>query len=612
MKQALFVDLGTGKAEAKPLDEQILKDYLGGVGLGAKLWLDNSKQGVDAFDAENPVVFVTGALTGTISPLGGNGYAVVSKSPLTETVCAAKTHGFFGAELKLAGYDAVVLTGKSDKLVYLWIDDDSIQLVEASQLTGKSPQETAETIKNEQGDCYVRVCAVGEAAEKLVRFACLINDDQRVAGLGGLGAVLGSKNVKAVAVRGTKDVNVAKYKVFTEFVRNLFERMKEPQARNYRHLGVSDNLVAMNRLGALPTRNFSLGTFENIKKVTGDALKAYVKKVAGCSTCGLRFDFLATVSDGKYAGSNANLKYESMWALGPLCGVDRIDAIIEAISLCNKYGLDAVSVGGAVAFAMDLYENKILTDKETEGLNLGFGNHEALLEAIKRIGEQKGWFGEVLAQGTKLAAEKMGKDANKYANHLKGVELCGYDLRSLKTAALGVAVSCGGARAGVFACLFDIEGKVDRLKIDKGQGKLVAETEDLYNVIDSLMLCKYSNRVIDGFKDMAEYYRLATGFEVTEQDLKKAGEKINNLFRVINVREGKGTRVDDALPWKVMNVPVPDEGPVKGALVSQKELDVGLDDYYGVRGWSKQGVPTVAKLEELGLGELVKFVEKRK
>ncbi len=606
------MDLATGKAEAKPLDEKMLKDYIGGTGLGAKLWLDNSKQCVDAFDADNPIVFVTGALTGTISPLGGNGYAVVSKSPLTETICAAKTHGFFGAELKQAGYDAVVLTGKSEKLVYVWIDDDSVQLVDASQLAGKSPQETAEAIKDEQGDCCVRVCAVGEAAEKLVRFACIINDDQRVAGRGGMGAVLGSKNVKAVAVRGTKDVSVPKYKAFTEFVENVFERMKEPQARNYRHLGSSDNLLALNRLAALPTRNFSQATFDNIKNITGEALKAYIQKVVGCSTCGLRFDCLATVPDGKYAGTTTNLRFEGLWAVGPLCGVDRLDAIIEAVNLCNKYGLDVISVGGAVGFAMELYENKILSDKETEGLNLNFGNHEALLETIKKIGTHEGWLGEVLGDGTKRAAEKIEKNANKYANHVKGLELQGYDLRSLKTAALGVAVSSCGARSGVFACLFDVEGKVDRLKIKKGQGKLVAETEDLYNVIDSLMLCKFTRKVVNDLKDVTQYYSLATGFEVTEQDLLKAGERINSLVRIINVREGKGTRSDDTLPWKVMNVTVPDEGTAKGAVVTQKELDRGLDDYYGVRGWSKQGVPTVAKLKELGLGELSKFVENQK
>jgi len=611
-KQALFVDLTLAKAEAKPVDEQLFNDYIGGVGLGTKLWLDNSKQDVDALDDDNPIIFVTGALTGTISPLGGNGYAVVSKSPLTETVCATKTHGFFGAELKQAGYDAVVLTGKSEKLVYVWIDDDSVQLVDASRLAGMSPQETAEAIKDEQGDCYVRVCAVGEAAENLVRFACIINDDQRVAGRGGMGAVLGSKNVKAIAVRGTKDVNVAKYKVFTEFVGNIFERMKEPQARNYRHLGSSDNLVALNRLAALPTRNFSQATFENIKNVTGESLKAYMQKVVGCSTCGLRFDCLSNVTDGKYAGSTANIKFESLWALGPLCGVDRLDAIIEAIRLCNKYGLDIISAGASIAFAMDLYENKIITDKQTEGLNLSFGNHEALLEVLKRIGVREGWLGEVLSEGTKLAAEKIGKDSNKYANHVKGLELQGYDFRSLKTAALGVTVSSCEGHSGVYACLFDIEGKVDRLKIGKGQGKLVAETEDLYNVVDSLMLCKYSERVIDGFEDMAEYYRLATGIEVTQKDLMKAGERIKNLVRVINVREGKGTRVDDVLPWKIMNVPVPDEGVAKGAVVSQKELDVGLDDYYNVRGWSKKGVPTIEKLKQLALSELVKFVENQK
>ncbi|WNZ28270.1 MAG: aldehyde ferredoxin oxidoreductase family protein [Candidatus Bathyarchaeota archaeon] len=611
-KQALFLDLATGKAETKALDEQLLKDYIGGVGLGVKLWLDHSKKCVDSFGADNPIVFVTGALTGTISPLGGNGYAVVSKSPVTELVCAAKTHGFFGAELKQAGYDAIVITGKSEKLVYVWIDDDSVQLVDASRLAGKSPQETVEAIKDEQGDCYVRVCAVGAAAEKLVRFACIINDDQRVAGRGGMGAVLGSKNVKAVAVRGTKDVNVAKYKVFTEFVRNIFERMKEPQARNYRHLGSSDSLVALNRLAALPSRNFSQATFEKIKNVTGESLKAYVQKVVGCSTCGLRFDCLSNVPDGKYAGSTANLKFESLWAVGPLCGVDRLDAIIEAIRLCDNYGLDVISAGASVAFVMDLYESKIITDKETEGLNLDFGNHEALLEVIKRIGVREGWLGEVLSDGTKLAAEKIGKGSNKYANHVKGLELQGYDLRSLKTAALGATVSSCGERSGVYACLFDIEGKVDRLKIRKGQGKLVAETEDLYNVVDSLMLCKYSNRVIDGFKDMAEYYRLATGIKVTEKDLMKAGERIKNLVRAINLREGKGTRIDDVLPWKIMNVPIPDEGVAKGSVVTKTEIDLGLDDYYSVRSWDKNGVPTVKKLEELGLGELVKFVENQK
>jgi aldehyde:ferredoxin oxidoreductase len=368
----------------------------------------------------------------------------------------------------------------------------------------------------------------------------------------------------------------------------------------------------LNRLTALPTRNFSQATFDNTKNVTGETLKAYVQKVVGCSTCGLRFDCLATVPDGKYAGTTANLRFEGLWAIGPLCGVDRLDAIIEAVNLCNKYGLDVISVGGAVAFAMDLYENKILTDKETESLNLSFGNHEALLETIKRIGTHEGWLGEVLGEGTKRAAEKIGKDATKYANHVKGLELQGYDLRSLKTAALGVAVSSCGVRSGVYACLFDVEGKVDRLKIEKGQGKLVAETEDLYNIVDSLMLCKFTRKVVDGLKDMAKYYSLATGFEVTEADLMKAGERITSLVRVINVREGKGTRSDDTLPWKVMNVSVPDEGTAKGAVISQKELDLGLDDYYKVRGWSKQGVPTVAKLKELELSELTKVVENQK
>jgi len=246
-------------------------------------------------------------------------------------------------------------------------------------------------------------------------------------------------------------------------------------------------------------------------------------------------------------------------------------------------------------------------------LDLSFGNHEALVETIKRMGSRKGWLGDVLAEGSMRAAEKIGKGAEKYANHIKGMELPGYDLRTLKTAALGFSVSYRGAchlRSGAYSP--DVKGKVDRFKIEKGRGKIVMDGEDLYNVVDSLILCKFSRGVMyDGLKDMANYYTLATGFEMTPEELIKAGERINNLARVLNIREGKGTREYDTLPWKIMNVPVPDEGVAKGAVVNQKEFDIGLDDYYSVRGWTKEGIPTPEKLKELGLGNLVSIVKKK-
>jgi len=613
-KRILYVDLTTGKTEVKPLNEKLAKEYIGGIGLGMKLWLDHSKAGVDPFSPENPLLFITGPLTGTMAPSAGNSYAVVSKSPLTEGICECKAHGFFGPELKRAGYDAVVFTGKSEKLVYAWIDDNSVQLLDAEHLRGMSPAETDETIREELGDFYIRVSAIGEAGEKLSRVGCVINDEFRAIGRGGMGAVMGSKNLKAVAVRGTNDVNVANVEDFKEFVRTIYERMKGPATRKYRTLGTPENVLVLNALAALPTRNFSQATFEGAEKVSGEHLnERYVKKIIGCATCGMRCDHIALVPEGEYKGSTSRVEFECLWALGPLCGVDRLDAIIEAIRLCDYYGMDGISAGVIVAFAMDLYENGIITKKDTDGLDLNFGNHEALVETIKRMGTRKGWLGDTLAEGSMRAAEKIGKDAYKYANHIKGMELPGYDLRTLKTAALGFSVSFRGAchlRSGAYSP--DVKGKVDRFKIEKGRGKIVMDGEDLYNVVDSLILCKFSRGVMyDGLKDMANYYTLATGIKMTPEEIIKAGERINNLARVINIREGKGTRADDTLPWKIMNVPVPDEGVAKGAVVSQKEFDIGLDDYYSVRGWTKDGIPTPEKLKELGLNDLVKIVNKK-
>ena len=613
-KRILHVDLSTGKTEIEPLKEEMAKKFIGGIGLGMRLFLDNSKPGADPFSAENPIIFATGPLSGTMAASAGNSYAVVSKSPLTEGIAESKSHGFFGAELKRAGYDAVVFTGKSEKLVYAWIDDDSIQLMDAQHLKGKSPHETEKTIREDLGDFYIRVSAIGQAGENLVRTACIINDEFRAVGRTGMGAVMGSKNLKAVAVRGTHDVNVADLEGFAEFIKMIHERMKGPATRKYRTLGTPENVLVLNALAALPTRNFTQATFEGAEKVSGEYLnERYIKKIVGCATCGMRCDHIGLVPEGPYKGTTARVEFECLWALGPNCGVDRLDAIIEAIYQCDHYGIDGISAGGIVGFAMDCYEHGILTKKDTDGLDLRFGNGEALVETVKRMGSRKGWLGDVLAEGTMRAAEKIGKGAVKYANHIKGLELPGYDIRGLKTAALGFAVSFRGAchlRAGAYDP--DVKGKVDRFKIEKGRGKIVMMGEDEYNVIDSLILCKFSRGVFyEKLKDMATYYTLATGIEMTPEELMQAGERINNLARVLNIREGKGTREYDQLPPKIMSVPIPDEGVAKGAVVNQKEFDIGLDDYYEARGWTKEGIPTVEKLEELGLQDLVPIVKKK-
>ena len=592
------------------LDEETAKKYVGGIGLGMKLWLANSKPGVDPLSPENPLVLAVGPVSGTMFPTGGNGHAFISKSPATGGVGEAVSHGTFGAEMKRAGYDAIILAGKAERPVYLWIDDDSVQLLDAEKIWGKSPSETEDAIKEEIGDYYVRVASIGLAGEKQSKIANIINEKTRAAGRTGLGAVMGSKNLKAIAVRGTNDIVVAKPEEFIELVKEFHERMKGPAAQKYRTLGSAENVMIQNALYCMPTRNYTNSYFEHAGKVSGEVLnERYVAKIIACNSCAMRCEHEAVVRDGPYKGIMARMEYDNIWALGPNCGVDRLDAIIKAAELCNYYGLDAQSAGVTVSFVMDCHEKGILSHEELGGIDAHFGNSEAVIQLIEKIGNREG-IGNILADGVKAASQKIDKDSEKLAQNIKGLEVTGYDLRCLKTAALGFAVSFRGAdhnRSGAYA--FDISGKVDRFKAEKGRGKLVKDSEDVYALIDSLIICKNSRGTLyKELPDMAKLYTLVTGYEMTPEELGLAGERINTLARLINIREGL-SRKDDTLPWKVMNQPVPDDGPSKGAVVTQAELDLMLDDYYLARGYTQGGVPTKALLDKLGLEDLSSIIE---
>ena len=608
--QILYVDLNTGKTRVEKLNVDYAKKYIGGIGLGMRLWLDNSKAGVEPLSPANPLVLALGPISGTIFPTGGNGHAFVAKSPETFGIGEAVAHGTFGAEMKRAGYDAVILTGKSEKPVYLWIDDDSVQLIDAAHLMGKSPSETEDAIKEDLGDYYVRVAAIGLAGEKLSRIACIINEKTRAAGRTGLGAVMGSKNLKAIAVRGTRDIVPAKPDEFMDMVKEFHERMKGPATQKYRTLGTTENVLVHNALYCMPTRNYNNAHFEGAEKVSGEVLnEKFVAKIIGCSSCAMRCEHEVVVPEGPYKGAMTRMEYETLWAMGPYCGIDRLDTIIKAMEIANYYGMDAISAGVIVGFAMDCYENGILSQKDLGGIEANFGNSEALIQLLEKMGKRED-IGDVLAEGVRIAGKKIGKGAEKLAQHIKGLEVTGYDLRCLKTAALGFAVSFRGAdhnRHGAYA--FDVKGKVDRLKAEKGRGKMVMDMENLYALIDSFIVCKFSRGTYyKGLEDMAKLYNFVTGIEATAEELNKSGERINTIARIINIREGLG-RKDDTLPWKVMNMPIPDDGPVKGAVVTQKELDLLLDDYYTSRGWTLEGVPTAAKLKELGMDGLSGIVK---
>jgi aldehyde:ferredoxin oxidoreductase len=608
--KVLIVDLNTGRTRVEPLNMDYAKKYVGGIGLGMRLWLDNSKAGVDPLSPENPLVLALGPISGTIFPTAGNGHAFVAKSPATLGIGEAVAHGTFGSEMKRAGYDAVILEGKAEKPVYLWIDDDSVQLLDAAHLLGKSPSETEDAIKDDLGDYYVRVAAIGLAGEKLSKIACIINEKTRAAGRTGMGAVMGSKNLKAIAVRGTHDIVPAKPDEFMDMVKEFHERMKGPATRKYRTLGTAENVLVHNALHCMPTRNYNNAHFEEAEKVSGEVLnERFVVKIIGCSSCAMRCEHEVVIPEGPYKGAMTRMEYETLWAMGPYCGIDRLDAIIKGMETANYYGMDAISAGVTVGFAMDCYEKGILTKKDLDGIEANFGNSEALIQILEKMGKREG-IGDILADGVRSASQKIGKGSEKLAQHIKGLEVTGYDLRCLKTAALGFAVSFRGAdhnRHGAYA--FDVKGKVDRLKAEKGRGKMVRDMENLYALIDSFIVCKFSRGTYyKGLADMAKLYSLVTGIDMTSEELDKSGARINTVARLINIREGLG-RKDDTLPWKVMNMPIPDEGPVKGAVVTKKELDLLLDDYYTSRGWTVEGVPTAATLKELGMEGLTKIVK---
>ena len=607
--KTLHVDLTNGRTKTTFFNEDFAKAYIGGTGFGIKTLMDNQKRGVDPFDPENPLIYAVGAVTSTMVPCAASKFGVFGKSPASNLLGEAYSTGQWGAELRQAGYDIVVIKGKATKPVYLWIDDESVQLMDAAHLWGKTTWETEEIIRNDLGDQLVRVSAIGQGGENLVRIACLINDHFRAAGRTGLGAIAGSKNLKAVAVRGTHDINVAAPEKLVEFCQDLYERARGPATSKYRGLGTAANVLTLNAQAALPTRNYQSATFENAETVSGEYLNEhFVTKIEGCSACPCRCEHIAEVKEGPLKGAIARIEYEPTMAFGPYCGVDRLDAVIKAVDYCNLYGVDAISAGIIVGFGMECYEKGLITQEDTGGLELNFGNWEAMVEMVKKIALRED-VGDVLAEGVSRAAMKIGHGSDHFAMHIKGVEMTGYDVRGLKTCALGYAVSRRGAdhqRHGSYG--WDLGGKVDRFKADMSRGKLVAGDEDNYSIFDSMILCKFTRGIWKGYDEIAKLYNIVTGIPMTGNELKLAGERINNLARLYNIREGL-TRKDDTLPPRVMKDPIP-SGVSKGSYVSEEELNILLDGYYQARGWTKDGVPKKAKISELGLDEYSNLTQK--
>jgi aldehyde:ferredoxin oxidoreductase len=591
--RVLHIDLTSGRSAHHDVEESRLRQYLGGVGLGTSLLYDYAPAGVDPLSPANPLIFASAPLVGTDLTTTAK-FAVVTKSPLTGFIADSLSSSHFALELKRLGIDGLVITGQAPSLVYVFINGEKVELRAAEHLRGKTPDETQSTIRSELSCPSVWVASIGTAGENRVRFATISNEG-RHAGRGGVGAVMGSKNLKAIAVSGDRATSVAHPQEVDVIADSLRRRSMGSVTDKYRRLGTVANLAVFNRLGTLPTRNFQQATFEDADALSGEALtETSFSRRHGCASCTIRCERLFKSSSGE----EQRLEYETLFALGPLCGISDPACVLQAARLCDHYGLDAISTGGTLAWATETVEKGLLPEAQTLGLR--FGHAEGVLAAIHAIAERQG-IGALLAEGSRRAAIETGGDSSYWAMHVKGLELPGYDPRSLKTMALGLAVSPRGAchnRSGAYEA--DFSGEVDRLHGDSGRGAVVAASEDFAAVLDSLIVCKFLRKCFtDFYTETAEILAHVTGWDYTGAEVRRAGERIHTLKKLFNIRE-RWQPEDDWLPRRLLNETLP-TGVARGVGLSLDELREMVRGYYRAREWDENGFVPEWKLDELGI-----------
>ena len=600
--RALVVDLTRQQSYWQTLDAAVLRRFIGGTGLGTYLLYTHCPPGIDAYDPANPLIFVTSPLVGSRLTTSSK-FAVLTKSPLTGFIGDSLSSSFMATELKKTGCDALIVSGRSESPCLLSIDDGEVKFLDARSFMGMTTLDTERAIKQQLGH-RTRVACIGPAGENLVRFASITNDGGRQAARTGPGAVMGSKNLKAIAVRGTHAVPVRDHDALNSIGADLTRRSLGPATEKYRTLGTMANVSVFNSLGTLPTRNFQQSTFDGAEGVSAEKFhESNFVKNAHCANCTIGCEKILVTSDkGKKA--QGRMEYESAFALGPLVGVADGNTVIRASTLCDELGMDTISVGATIAWAMECFERGILTTKDTDGIDLRFGSGDELLECVRLIAERRG-LGDLLAEGSRGAAQLIGQGTDAWAMQVKGLEMPGYEPRSLKTMALGLAVSTRGAchnRSSAYEA--DFSARVDRLKVDEVRGRITAEGEDFSAVLDSLIWCKFLRKAFgDLYEESAEIYRHITGWDMTAEELQLAGERINNLKKQFNIREG-WSRDDDTLPPRVFDEVLP-TGVVEGVGLSRQDLDMMVQAYYLARGWREDGTIPAAKLKELGLEDVV-------
>ena len=559
-----------GSAERVPLAEAVLRHYIGGSGLGARLLLDEGAAVTDPLSPDAPLVFAFSPLVG--SPLTTSAkFAVVSRSPLTERFNDSLASSGFAIAGKRCGCDAIVVVGRAPSLSVLIIDDGEIRLEAADDVRGDTCQATEEKLRARLGTDY-RIASIGPAGERAVRYAT-ISHDGRHAGRGGSGAVLGSKNIKSIAVRGTHYGEWARPRELTELSRDLSKRSFGPATAKYRELGTATNLLTFNRLGTLPTRNFQSGTFEDAAQISAEQLRVERSRTrASCVACTIGCEHIYSTRD-----SSVRLEYESLFALGSLCGVADSDAVLHASLRCDELGIDTISAGGTIAFAMECVERGVLDEPW-----LTFGSGDAVLTAIDLIGRREG-IGQLLAEGSRRAAELIGHGTLAFAPQVKGLEIPGYEPRALQTMALGFAVGARGAdhnRSGAYEV--DFSEKVDRRNATLGSVGYAIETEDKAALMDSLILCKFLRGVFTDFHaEAAEMLQAVTGWDVTADELRETARRIVAAKRQVNLLAG-WTPEEDTLPDRFLDAPLSTD---PGALLTRQRLQELVAEYHRQRGW---------------------------
>ena len=596
-KKLLRINLNNGSVKEEPIPDDYIEKYIGGRGLATKYLFDEINPEIDALSPENKLIFVTGPLTGTTAPTGGR-YMVVTKGPLTGTVACSNSGGFWGPELKKAGYDMLIIEGKADKPVYISIIDGNTKIEDASDLWGLDTHTTTDRLIEKTGYKDAKVACIGPAGENKVLFACIVNDKHRAAGRTGVGAVMGSKNLKAIIVRGTGKIKPENEENFKNILKEKLKIVKKNditgQALPKLGTKVLDSVI--NENGLYPTRNFQTGVFEGTSEVNGEALveKGYLVKNKGCFACPIACGRVVKLPNGR---EGEGPEYETGWAYGACCGVDDLIAITEANFLCNELGMDTISAGVTIACAMELYEKGFIPKEDLKnGPELKFGNSEAIVYYTRAIGLREG-IGDKLAEGA-YRLSLMYKHP-ECAMTVKKQELPAYDPRGAQGHGLQYATSNrGGCHVRGYLIAPEILGVPEKLDPQSLEGKAqwVKIFQDLTAVIDSSGLCLFTSFAF-GADDYRDLINGATGFNLSTEEMLKIGERIYNLERAFNLKAGISPD-EDTLPDRFIEEEMP-EGPNKGAVV---QLDKLLPEYYKIRGWTEEGLIPEEKLRELEIG----------